>query len=466
MQFLPGQQIHIIGIGGSGMSAIARILLLRGFKVSGSDRGRSALTDALQADGATIHIGHDPAHVVGADMVLTTSAAPSDHVEIVAAKAHTIPVYKRNEIMAALMEGKQVIAVAGTHGKTTTTSMIVHILQVCGADPSYIVGGVMGNTGTNAGVGEGDIFVIEADEYDYMFLGLRPNVAVITNIEWDHPDFFPTEQSIYDAFEQFASLLPPDGTLIAGYDSKLVLRLCVTLQDQFYRFTYGLSERAFWRVSNVHEDAGSTVFEIASTVGLKFKARIGLPGVYNALNALAAALAVMAASNTLTFQQVLPALTSYISSGRRFDVRGEVEDVTVIDDYAHHPTAIRVTLEAAKARYSNQAIWAVWQPHTYSRTQALLDQYATAFAAADHVLVTDIYAAREQPRPGVDGVFAAAAIQHEDAAHSGDLQSTTALLQKRVQSPAVIVIMSAGDAPQIGEAYLAWRLAQLGKADG
>ncbi len=456
--FTPGQQIHIVGIGGSGMSAIARVLLLRGLRVSGSDRQSSALTEALARDGATIFTGHDAAHVRGADLLLTTSAVPPDHVELAAARAQGIPVYKRNEIMLDLLAGQRVIAVAGTHGKTTTTALVTHILRECGVDPSYIVGGVMGNTGTNAGVGSGGVFVIEADEYDHMFLGLRPDVAVINNIEWDHPDFFKTPDVLYAAFERFGRLLPPDGTLIAGFDSPLVVKLCAVLQDAFFRFTFGTHERAFWRVQDVQTSAaGQTSFTLSSRVGLKFPVRLPLSGVHNALNATAAVLACMAVSNSLTFQQILPALASFKSTGRRFEIRGVAGGVTVVDDYAHHPTAIRLTLEAARARFPGQAIWAVWQPHTYSRTAALLDDYARAFDAADHVLVMDIYAAREQPVPGVDGAGVAAALRHPDARHAGSLVGTTQLLLARVQPPAVIVLLSAGDAPQVGVDYLAAR---------
>lgn len=465
MRFISGQHIHIVGIGGSGMSAIARVLLLRGFKISGSDRAANSLTDALKADGATIFIGHDAANVDGADMVLTTSAVKPDHVEIVAAREKHIPVYKRNEIMAALMEGQRVIAAAGTHGKTTTTSMIIHLLRECGKDPSYIVGGVMGNTGTNAGVGQGDIFVIEADEYDHMFLGLRPNIAVITNVEWDHPDFFKTEADLYNAFEQFVDLLD-DGILLVCSDSPLAKQLAARHAAKNHTsYAYGLNQDATYQVRNIHAGAdGYTHFELIEGDAV-IPVRIMLSGTHNALNA-AAAIAAVAHAAQIPVREAASAIATFITTGRRFDVRGEVDDVTVIDDYAHHPTAIRATLEAAKTRYPDQTLWAVWQPHTYSRTQALMEKYLTAFENADHVLVTDIYAAREQPLSGVDAASVAKAIQHPDAVHSGDIQQTIAMLKERVQPPSVIVIMSAGDAPKIGEAYLAWRLGQLGTSDG
>ena len=209
----PGQHIHLVGIGGAGLSAIARILLGQGYRVSGSDRTLNLLTDALARDGATIYAGHDPANITGADALIVSSAIQPDQVEIAAALAGGIPVYKRAHIMADLIMGKQVIAVAGTAGKTTTSAMITHILLETGKDPSYIIGGVLSTTGTNAGVGKGDVFVIEADEYDNMFLGLHPNIAIITNIEWDHPDFFKTPEDMQHSFEQFIRLLPEDGII-------------------------------------------------------------------------------------------------------------------------------------------------------------------------------------------------------------------------------------------------------------
>ena len=261
VKFVPGQRIHLVGIGGSGMSAIARILVERGFHVSGSDRNSNDLTEALARDGAIVHLGHDAAYVRGADMVLITSAVKDDHVEVVAAREAGIPVYKRQDVMAALMEGQKVIAVAGTKGKTTTTSMIVHILRECGADPSYIVGGVTGNTGTNAGVGKGEWFVVEADEYDNMFLGLRPDIAVITNIEWDHPDFFKTPEEMVELFRKFVGLLNKKSDyvysdrLIASADDPLVFSLAQESFRAGHRVdTFGIGEQSDVRAFNIRSD--------------------------------------------------------------------------------------------------------------------------------------------------------------------------------------------------------------------
>jgi UDP-N-acetylmuramate--alanine ligase len=452
--FSPAQQVHIIGIGGFGMSAIARILLGRGLRVSGSDRSLNALTAALARDGATIYEGHDASHVNGADMVLMTSAVPADHIEVLAALSQNIPVYKRSDIMAALMSGQQTIAIAGTHGKTTTTAMTTHILRETGRDPSYIIGGVLRTTGQNAGVGHGAAFVVEADEYDNMFHGLQPEVAVVTNIEWDHPDFFPSPTDLNRAFAQFIRLLPLHGVLIACADDPYAMMFASNrIAMQKPAVTYGVENpQADWRAVNVRAENGGMTFEVVGH-GM---VRLLLPGTHNVLNAMAAMIA--ADHQGVPFPEAAAALATFEGTGRRFEVRADVEGVVVIDDYAHHPTAIRVTLEAARARYPDRTLWAVWQPHTYSRTRALLEDYAAAFDNADYVLVTDIFASREAPIRSVNSPAVIAAIQRHspalDARHVATLADTAALLDAEVHAPAVILIMSAGDAPQVGIEFL------------
>jgi UDP-N-acetylmuramate--alanine ligase len=460
---IPGQHIHIVGIGGFGMSALARVLLHQGYYVSGSDRRPNPLTQALEQEGAVIFKGEDAQHVMGAEMVLATSAVPPEHVELAMARALNIPVYKRADVIAEIMRGQTGIAIAGTHGKTTTTAMTAHILIETLQNPSYIIGGILRSTGTNAGVGTGPAFVIEADEYDHMFLGLRPQVAVLTNVEYDHPDFFKTPNEMVQAFSRFVDLLPADGLLIACADdptaavlgqNRLVAGLPVVL--------YGIhNPLANWRAVNIHiDDAYRTVFTVQRDGQSLGTVHLQIPGEFNVLNALAALIA--ADQQGVPFAQAAQALETFLGAGRRFQARGEVDGVLVIDDYAHHPTAIRVTLEAAKARFKARALWAVWQPHTYSRTQALWDGFIRAFDAADHVIVTDIFAAREDPQPGVTGPELAAAIQHPDVFFAPDLQAAVDHLRARVQPPAAVLILSAGDAPWIGAAYLKQR---QGKTD-
>jgi UDP-N-acetylmuramate--alanine ligase len=463
MRLVPGQHIHLVGIGGFGLSAIARVLLEQGYYISGSDRSANALTDALEKEGAVIYKGHDAQNVMGAEMVIASSAVASDHVELAMARALGIPVYKRSDVMASIMSGNIAIAVAGTHGKTTTSAMIAHILMEAGQSPSYIIGGILRNNGRNAGVGSGKAFVIEADEYDNMFHGLRPQIAIVTNVEFDHPDFFATPSEMTQSFSKFIGLLPEDGLLITCADdqttailgqNRLVSGLPVAM--------YGIdSPMATWRATNVHEDGkGQTVFEVINDGHSLGEFRLLIPGRHNVQNALAALIA--SETQGVPFEVAAQVLANFQGAGRRYDLRGEIGSVTVIDDYAHHPTAIRVTLEATRQRYPNHAIWAVWQPHTYSRTQALLDSYLTAFESADHVLITDIYAAREEPIPGVSAAEVIKAMKHADMRYTPGLRDATRALLADVQAPAVIVIMSAGDAPLIGVEFLKMR---RGKGD-
>ena len=478
MRFQPGQHIHLVGIGGFGISAIARILLEQGYSISGSDLNSNQFTEALARDGATIYSGHAADHVNGADMVIVTSAVKDDHVEVKAAHDQNIPVYKRNDIIADLMEDKIVIAVAGTHGKTTTTAMIVHILRECGQDPSYIVGGVMKNTGTNAGVGKGPMFVIEADEYDNMFLGLKPNVIVLTNIEFDHPDFFKTEEELLESFKKFVRLLEPPSSKIIEKAGKLSSSFIFcndsplareaahhkiegSVRGDYYNLMgYGLDTThhpGYW-ANNISVDTeGRTTFDFLIGPRVISTIRLNAIGKHNVQNAIGALLA-SDILNPSKSECTLSALETFEGTGRRFEIRGEADDVIVIDDYAHHPTAIKTTLEGAKARYPNHELWAVWQPHTFSRTESLLDQFATAFGSADHVVVTDIYKSRETLTPdSINGQQAANTIQHEQVQFTGSLDDTADYLFEVIKGPAVILIMSAGDAPQIGEQFLALR---------
>lgn len=456
MIFQDGQHIHFVGIGGFGLSAIARILLERGYRVSGSDRAPNALTAALVRDGATFYTGHAAAHIVGADMLIVSSAVPPENPEVAAALAAGIPVHKRQSILAHLMGERRVVGVAGTHGKTTTTAMVVHLLRESGQDPSYIVGGVMANTGTNAGNGAGESFVIEADEYDNAFLGLYPELAIVTSVEFDHPDFFKTPESLTDAFRQYIARLHREhGVLIACADDAGARALAAEQRQKNLRvFTYGLSADANLRAVNLEVQAdGSTAFDVLQGEIYHGRARLMLPGRHNVQNALAA-LYVAGTGHDLALSDVIPHLATFKGTGRRFEVRGQAGGVIVVDDYAHHPTAIRTTIDAAKQRFPQHQVWAVWQPHTYSRTQALWDAYRDAFGAAEHVLVTDIFAAREQPLEGVTSAAFVASMAHPSAVYGGSLAACSAYLLAHVQAPAVILIMSAGDAPKIGIDYL------------
>ncbi len=451
--------MHFVGIGGVGMSAIARVMLLQGYIVSGSDRRLNALTEALVREGVLVFEGHEASQIGSAEVVIISSAVPPDNPEVQAARQRGIPVVKRIDILQDLMFGQLGVAVAGTHGKTTTTSMIIHILVEAGYDPTYIVGGVVPSTGTNAGVGRGAAFVIEADEYDYMFLGLRPQVAVVTGVEHDHPDLFPTMGDLVRAFNQFVALLPPDGLLVVCGDDPIAATLGNNREaKQGPVVSYGLrNPQVDWGAADWQPNTtGGMNFTLTCQGGAEVLGRVILrvPGLHNVLNALAALIVTDYLGVPLA--DALAALAMFAGAARRFDVRGRVGGVTVVDDYAHHPTAIRLTLEAARVTYPRAGLWAVWQPHTYSRLRALFDGFTTVFTPrlADHVLITDVYAAREEPGDGPDVPDLLAGIEHPDVRYVPTFDSALEALAEGVRPGDVVVILSAGDAPQIGELLL------------
>jgi UDP-N-acetylmuramate--alanine ligase len=455
--FYPGQRVHFIGIGGTGLSPIAKVLLERGCIISGSDRTTNAQTDALAANGATIFTGHAAEQVVGVDVVIISSAI-YDNPEVIAAQHAGIPVYKRRDILPALLRDRDVIAVAGTAGKTTTTALITHVLRNCGIDAGYIVGAMMGSTGTNATHGTHRAFVIEADEYDHMFWGLYPKIAVVTNVEYDHPDFFKTEADLTTAFDQFVRQIDhSNGALIVCGDDPGAASLLERHRTSIPQtLTYGLNNGASYQAVDIRtESEGSTSFQVLYNGQSISEVTLSLAGLHNIRNSLAA-VAVAHRFYELPFEKIAAALQTFTGTARRFELLGENQGVIVIDDYAHHPAKIRATLQAARSRYPNHVIWTVWQPHTYSRTQALLEDFAASFSDADHVIVAEIYAAREAPVSGVSGASTAQALgkRHSSVVFSPDFDDTLQRLDQ-IGDPAVIVIMSAGDATRIGRDYLA-----------
>lgn len=449
--------VHLVGIGGTGLSAIALVLLESGYTVSGSDRQLSPLAMQVQARGAQVIAGHRPENVQGADLVVRSSAVPDDNVEVQAALDAGIPVLKRAEFLGRLMREVHAgtgIAIAGTHGKTTTTAMIAWMLTALGQDPSYIIGGVSTNLGKNAHAGSGSFFVIEADEYDRMFLGLRPQIAVVTNVEHDHPDCYPTPADFRRAFLDFVDRLSPDGTLLACADDPGADWLLEKAAARGIRcLAYGLDreEYAYLARDLKPENSGGYRFEAfcqASGTISNVPVVLQVPGTHNVKNALAA-LAV-ADLLGLPLDAAAQALNEFRGTGRRFEVRAEVAGVVLVDDYAHHPTEIQATLSAARSRYPGRRIWAVWQPHTYSRTRALLPQFLTAFEQADHVLVTPVYAAREEaPRDGFTAAQVAEAILGCPADFVPDLEAAKEYLLANLHSGDVVLVLSAGDADQL-----------------
>ncbi len=442
-----GGRVHFVGIGGTGLSAIARVLVERGWEVSGSDRQASPRTAMLERLGVAVTIGHAPEAARRAEVVVRSSAVPDDDADVRAARQAGVPVLKRREFLPRLTAGYRVLAVAGSHGKTTTTAMLAWVLTALGHDPTFIIGSEARNLETNAHAGRDDFFVIEADEYDHMFLGLTPYAAVVTNIEHDHPDMFPTAEDFYAAFRRFARQVREDGFLLACADHAGSRRLAAEHRGAVW--TYGLeAPDADYRAAEVRLNAGGGYdFVFLPPQGEQVPVALAVPGRHNVANALA----VLAVVHRLGLEvaAAAQALAGFRSTGRRFEVVGEGGGVVFVDDYAHHPTEIRATLAAARERFPGHAVWAVWQPHTYSRTLALLPRFATAFDDADAVVVTDVFAAREAPPEGFDPRGVAAALRHPQVHFAATLEAAAEILLTQVQPPAVVVVLSAGDAPAV-----------------
>jgi UDP-N-acetylmuramate--alanine ligase len=464
------RSVHLIGIGGSGLSAIALVLLESGYIVTGSDQLHSPNTQRLQVEGATIYIGHDHDNIKGADLVIRSSAISDENVEVQAAKSLGIKVLKRSDFLSELMIDRRVIAIAGSHGKTTTTAMVAWVLKTLGRDPSYIIGSVSRNLGENAHAGLGKDFVIEADEYDHMFLGLSPHIAVVTNVEHDHPDCFPTQEDFQQAFLDFANRIMPGGVLLVCGDDPGAIRLRNQVDGKNLRkLTYGIADDKYGKPSNRNTDqydysaynltpnkTGGYSFDMfGRRDGKSHKVTIQIPGVHNVLNAVA----VLAVTDILKLpiSDAIVAMSEFRGTKRRFEVIGQKLNIIFVDDYAHHPTEIRTTLAAARVQYPDHRIWALWQPHTYSRTRTLLSDFSGAFCDADHVLVTDIYAARESsPSDGFSSQNVLTALKKEI---NGSKQfvhyvpgkaETRDFLLRELRPGDLLIVLSAGDATQIG----------------
>ncbi len=463
-RLLSEMHIHLVGIGGSGISAIARVLVEQGYTVSGSDMQDSDFANELRGLGVIVSIGHAAEQILGASALVISSAIPADNVEVTAAREQAIPVMKRAEFLGALLRDKIGIAIAGTHGKTTTTSMVAQILLDGGFDPSVIVGGVLPSIGTNARAGDGEFFVIEADEYDYMFLGLNPEVAVINNLEHDHPDMFPDDAAYIDAFYQFALTLPDSGRLVVNADDVMTRELLARLDDPVEIYQVGLGKRAQLRAEQIRPNAlGGTDCVVTEDEDLVGLLRLRVPGEHNVRNALMAIAVTLDLG--IEFSVIRDSLMKFGGVGRRFEEVGSVGDVVVIDDYAHHPTEIRMTLAAAKQRYPGRTVWAVWQPHTYSRTKLYFDEFTESFTDADRVIVLDIYRSRERDTLGIDSAQVVAAMNengHPSAHYVGENEQAAVYLLDRVAPGDVVLTMGAGDGNAVGLSVIAGLKKRMG----
>ena len=455
MRFLRLRRLHFVGAGGVGMSGIAEILLLATpLEISGCDLARSDVTARLEKLGAKISIGHDPGHLASADLVVISSAVAESNAEVTAARARGIPVIRRAEMLGEIMRLKQGVAVAGTHGKTTTTSLTGMVLTEAGFDPTIVVGGQVHILGTNARLGKGDYLVAEADEYDRSFLELTPVVAVITNLEADHLDTYRDLDDILDAFATFANRVPFFGAVVACVDDAGVRRLLPRIKKRVV--TYGESPEALLAAKSVRLEATSTMFDVWDAAeGRLGSVRLRLPGKHNVANALAAI--AVGRELLIPFETIARALAAFTGVVRRFELKGERDGVLVVDDYAHHPTEIRATLAAARQVYPERRLVALFQPHLFTRTRDFTEDFGTALAAADVNIVMDVYPSRERPIPGVTGELVANAARRAGQTrviYTRDKKRVVDCLEQTLRPGDLLVTLGAGDVVKFGEEYL------------
>ncbi|MEU9186734.1 UDP-N-acetylmuramate--L-alanine ligase [Streptomyces sp. NPDC048484] len=445
---------HFIGIGGAGMSGIAKILAQRGAAVAGSDAKESATAEALRALGATVHIGHAAGHLASdATCVVVSSAIRADNPELARAAELGIPVVHRSDALARLMDGLRPIAVAGTHGKTTTTSMLAVSLSTLGLDPSYAIGGDLDAPGSNALHGDGEIFVAEADESDRSFHKYAPEVAIVLNVELDHHANYASMDEIYESFETFAGRIVPGGTLVIAADQQGARELTRRLPDGLRVVTYGESEDADVRVLSVVPQGLKSEVTVELD-GSRLTFTVSVPGRHYAHNAVAAL--ASGAALGIPAQELAPALASYTGVKRRLQLKGEEAGVQVIDSYAHHPTEMAADLEAMKAAAGDSRILVVFQPHLFSRTQELGKEMGQALSLADASLVLDIYPAREDPIPGVTSelIIEAARAAGADVTPVHDTSQVPALVAGMAKPGDLVLTMGAGDVTDLGPEIL------------
>ncbi len=443
------RRIHFVGIGGIGMSGIAEVLHNLGYVVSGSDSRESETTRRLAALGVRVAIGHRPENVGEADVVVRSSAVAPENAELAAARQHLVPVIQRAEMLAELMRMKYGVAVAGTHGKTTTTSMVATVLARGGLDPTMVIGGRLNALGSNAKLGRGDFLVAEADESDGSFLKLSPTIAVVTTIDAEHLDYYRDLHHIRETFLEFINKVPFYGLAVLCLDQENIQGLLPRVEKRFV--TYGLRTQADLLAQDVTLAGMSSEFQVIWKRTPLGRLRLNVPGLHNVYNAMAAT--AVGLDLELDFSTIREGLLEFTGVDRRFQVRGEAGGVLVVDDYAHHPVEIQATLNAAKAGFNRNLI-AVFQPHRYTRTQALLQEFFTAFYQADRLFVTEIYPAGEPPIPGVSGRQIA-----EGVAGHGH-RNVTYLPAKEELADAVLGVVRPGDMVITLGAGDIWRVAE------
>lgn len=455
--FRKTQQIHLVGIGGSGMSGIAEVLLTLGYKVTGSDLQASETTRRLEELGGKIFIGHHEANVGEAQVVVISSAVAATNPEVLAAKAKQVPVIPRAEMLAELMRLKFGVAIAGAHGKTTTTSMVANVLASGGLDPTMVIGGKVNALGSHARLGRGELLVAEADESDGSFLRLAPTIVAVTNLDREHLDHYGSMEKIYDSFLEFINKIPFYGVAVLCADDERLRALFPRIVKRYY--TYGLQER-----DGVAPDFKATDISLKQW-GAEFRAhfrgknlgpfRLAVPGIHNVSNALVAI--AIGIELEVPVDLIRKGLAAFTGVERRFHLRGEVNDIMVVDDYGHHPTEVKATLAAAKQGWDRRLV-VLFQPHRYSRTRDLVNEFAHAFDHADLVFMTEIYAAGEQPIPGVSGAQLAEAVKqagHQGVTFVEKKESLPDQVLPHLKPGDLVVTLGAGDIWKAGTGLLA-----------
>jgi len=445
------KKIHFVGIGGIGMSGIAEILLNRGFEISGSDLNENDNTEYLRSKGAKITIGHFPENVNGQDVVVYSSAVnPDENPETLEARRQGIPVIRRAEMLAEATRLNYSIAIAGTHGKTTTTSMIGLILIKAGYDPTVIVGGRLKDFGgTNARLGKGEWTVLEADEFDRSFLQLFPSIAVINNIEPEHLDIYDGIEDLKTTFLQFANKVPFYGFVALGTDDPNVKEILSGINKK--TITFGMSRNNDYYAKDIELQENFSKFILVQNSKIIGEISLNVPGYHNVKNALAAV--AVTTEMGIDFSIIKAALQEFTGVIRRFDIKGEIDGIMIVDDYAHHPTEIRATLDAARKGWDRRII-AVFQPHTYSRTQEFYKEFAQAFDDADVLVITDVYAARENPIPGISGELIAQQAKiygHKNVHYIPDFENIIEFLLSELKQGDMLITIGAGNISKISQ---------------
>lgn len=446
--------VHFIGIAGAGMRAIANIFIEKGYHVSGSDLKQTPITDRFVEQGARICIGQKPENLGDAEVVVISSAIRDTNPELMEARRRSIPVIHRSDALVHIMSWGKGISVAGAHGKTTTSSMLGQVFEEGKMDPTLVIGGEVDYLHCNSILGKGDYVIAEADESDGTFLKQHPNIAVVTNIDADHMDHYGSIENVVAAFKQFIYRLKPDeGFAVLCFENERIRNLAPELERKY--ISYGIDQQADYMARHIHYDKGQLIFDVEHKGDIIGTVTLQKPGRHNVLNALATI--IVALSCGIPFETAATALSHFHGAKRRFQTKGFVGDVWVVDDYAHHPTEINATLTAARDMGTHRVV-CLFQPHRYTRTKLLLNQYGSAFSQADKLIVTDVYSAGEDPIPGVTGKIIADKVREttgQDVMYVENKDDLVDYLKNNAKPSDLIITMGAGDIYKIGERYIA-----------